>query len=84
MRIYELTPIDGRASFYGKAKVIESENGDMTLLSYNTEVCKVTADGEVKRLWSGESQTTTRHFNAFMDFCGINKQGLAEWRKLSF
>ena len=82
MRIYELTPIDGRASFYGKAKVIESENGDMTLLSYNTEVCKVSHDGEITRLWSGESATTVRHFNAFMRFCGINKQGLAEWRKL--
>jgi len=36
MRIYELTPMkDSRKSFYGKAKVIEHDNGTLTNLSTN-------------------------------------------------
>lgn len=35
-RIYELSPLDGRASFYGKAKVLEVENG-YYLQSYGTK-----------------------------------------------
>ena len=36
MRKYELTPTDGRKSFYGKAVVIVEDNGTETLYSYNT------------------------------------------------
>ena len=36
MKIYELTPTNGRKSFYGKAKVIIEDNGTETLYSYDT------------------------------------------------
>lgn len=47
MKIYDL-PVMGyeRAkSFYGKAKIIETDNGEKVLQSYNTFVCHITAAG---------------------------------------
>lgn len=79
MKIYELPPVDGRKSFYGKAKVIEKPNGETVLQSYNTEVCKITSGGEFVRLWSGYSVTTMRHINSFLQLVGIAGGGKAWW-----
>lgn len=70
MRTYELTPTDGRKSFYGKAVVIVEDNGTETLYSYNTPIIKRLVSGELVKLWSGWSVTTGRHIRAF---CGLNK-----------
>lgn len=70
MRVYELTPTDGRKSFYGKAKVMIDEAGNETLYSYDTPIIKRTAAGELVKLWEGWTATTGRHINAF---CGLNK-----------
>ena len=72
MRIYELTPTDGRKSFYGKAVVQIEENGTETLLSYGTPIIKRFVSGEMVKLWDGWSATTGRHIKAF---CGLNKAG---------
>lgn len=40
MRKYELTPTDGRKSFYGEAVVIVADNGTETLYSYGTPLLK--------------------------------------------
>lgn len=72
MRIYELTPTDGRKSFYGKAVVQIEENGTETLLSYGTPIIKRLVSGEMVKLWDGWSATTGRHIKAF---CGLNKAG---------
>ena len=64
MRIYELRPqFDARKSFYGKAQVIDYENGTFELLSYDTIVSRC-VNGKVEELgkWS---QTTTRHQKEF-------------------
>lgn len=54
---------DSRQSFYGKAKILEDEEGNIYLLSYSTivSVCK---NGKIEHLgkWS---QTTTRHQKEF-------------------
>lgn len=71
MSIYELTPTDGRKSFYGKARVIIDVYGDETLISYTTPVIKKTASGELIRLWAGWSATTGCHIVAF---AGIGKR----------
>ena len=69
MKLYELKPIDGRKSFYGKA-VVMIDGTTETLLSYNTPVIRRDAiTGELTRLWSGWSATTQRHVAAF---CGLN------------
>lgn len=40
MKTFELQPIDGRKSFYNKAKVTELDNGDIELTSYTTIVAE--------------------------------------------
>lgn len=64
MIIYELSArYDARKSFYGKAHVIDHENGTVELQSYDTIVSRC-VNGVVEHLgkWS---QTTTRHQNEF-------------------
>ena len=64
MRIYELSPCyDARKSFYGKAHVIDYENGTFELQSYGTIVSRC-VDGKVEELgkWSN---TTMRHQKEF-------------------
>lgn len=64
MKIYELTArFDARKSFYGKAHVIDHENGVVELQSYNTIVSRC-VNGVVEHLgrWS---QTTSRHQREF-------------------
>ena len=70
MKIYELAPMDGVKSFYGKAKVFIDNNGTETLYSYDTPIISRSTSGELKRLWHGWSATTGRHIKAF---CGLNK-----------
>lgn len=45
--VCELCPAgnDRRKSFYGKAKVLELDNGETVLQSYDTFVCKITKNG---------------------------------------
>lgn len=64
MRIYELAArCDARKSFYGKAHVIDYENGTFELQSYDAIVSRC-VDGKVEELgkWS---PTTTRHQREF-------------------
>ena len=65
MQIYELSArFDSRKSFYGKAHVIELDNGNIQLKSYDTIVGEI-IDGKYYQIWEGKSQTTTRHINEF-------------------
>ena len=81
MKIYDLPVMgyDRAKSFYGKAKVIEKDNGEKVLQSYNTEVCKIGSNGEFVRLWGGYSVTTMRHVNSFLSFFGISGGGKSWW-----
>ena len=69
-RFYELTPNNGRQSFYGKAIVEVEDNGDEILYSYNTPIMKRTSDGKLIRFYDGWSMTTGNHIRAFS---GLNK-----------
>ena len=79
MKIYELKPTDNRKSFYGKAIIIEKDNGEKILQSYETEVCKIKSNGEFVRLWSGYSATTMRHVNSFVQLFNIARGGKSWW-----
>lgn len=81
MKYFELKPINGRKSFYGKAEVIEKDNGDIELKSYQTIVARI-RNGKFERLWSGYSMTTMNHINAFVDAFGIDGGGKAWWDAL--
>ena len=64
MKIFELVPrYDARKSFYGKARVVDYEDGTIELQSYNTIVSRC-VNGKVEELgkWSA---TTTRHQKEF-------------------
>ena len=64
MKIFELVPrYDTRKSFYGKARVVDHEDGTVELQSYDTIVSRC-VNGKVEELgkWS---QTTTRHQKEF-------------------
>lgn len=64
MQIYELSArYDARKSFYGKAHVIDYENGTFELQSYNTIVSRC-ENGKVTELGK-YSATTTRHQKEF-------------------
>lgn len=70
--IYELTArYDARASFYGKAHVMELDAATV-LISYETPVMQIDRNGNVSRLIDQpESQTTARHMREFSkQFCG--------------
>lgn len=62
IKIFELTPTNGRKSFYGKAKVIESEN-KVELQSYDTIVAQI-IDG-VFTVNGKYSLTTNTHIKSF-------------------
>lgn len=80
MKIYDLPVMEGRGrSFYGKAQIIEKDDGEKVLQSYNTEVCKITSSGEFVRMWSGYSNTTMRHVNSFLSFFGLSGGGKSWW-----
>lgn len=76
MKVFDLVSVNGRKSFYGKAKVLQYEDGTEILLSYNTEVIKRNPDGSFVRLWGDWSATTGTHIRAF---CGMDKK---EFEKL--
>lgn len=76
MTIYELTPTNNQASFYGKARVVVDDDGTETLISYDTPIIERTADGKLNRLWFGDwTATTGRHIKSF---CGLNKKQFME------
>nr|DAM64524.1 MAG TPA: hypothetical protein [Caudoviricetes sp.] len=76
MKIYELTPTNNQASFYGKARVVIDDEGTETLISYDTPIIERTADGKLNRLWFGDwTATTGRHIKSF---CGLNKKQFME------
>ena len=81
MKTFELKPVDGRKSFYGKAVAIEHDNGDIELRSYNTIVCRI-RNGKFERLWRYYSATTMRHINSFINTYGISGGGKAWWTSL--
>lgn len=81
MKEFYLIPTNGRKSFYNKAVVIEKDNGDIELKSYNTIVARI-SNGKFYRLWTGYSQTTMNHINAFISFYGIIGGGKVWWNSL--
>lgn len=78
---FELKPVDGRKSFYGKA-VVRQINGKAYLFSYGTPVIRRNRDGSFTRLWAGYSVTTMRHINAFLDHYGAGSMSKSEWLAL--
>lgn len=80
-QVYELSP-SRQKSYYGKAKIIKDENGEIFLQSYDTLVCYIDNGGNVKRLWDGYSSTTMKHVNDFLRLFNIAGGGKNWWKSL--
>jgi len=71
MRIFELFPkYDRRKSFYGKARIVEHENGDKDLISYTTTVASI--KNNILYVYGWFSNTTARHINEFLQQNGFD------------
>ena len=67
MKFYELTAqYDARQSFYGKAHVIDHENGVLELQSYDTIVARIENGKVVQADLGVHSATTNRHIREFL------------------
>ena len=69
IKAIELTPVNGRKSFNGKAHLIQSDSGKY-LLSYTTVVAGY-VNREIHRYWDGQSNTTSAHLMSF--FAAVGK-----------
>ena len=71
MKIVDVEPHNGRASFGGKAKAIV-ENSKVTLTSYDTPVAEVEGDTLTILPQAGCSSTTSTHVKAFAHWHGVD------------
>lgn len=72
---------DSRKSFYNKAHVVDDNDGNSTLYSYNTPVCRIT-DGKVELLPKWDySATTLRHVKDFLQQNGFEAGSKAQIAK---
>jgi hypothetical protein len=70
MKTFELFPrYDRRKSFYGKARIVEHENGDKDLISYTTTVASI--KNNILYVYGWFSNTTARHINEFLQQNGF-------------
>ena len=76
---FEFKPVDGRKSFYGKAKVVHYSDGLTILHSYETPVCAINENDCFVRLWDGWIATTARHVNAFLTAYSFPTLSKSEW-----
>ena len=84
MNTYHLIPTDSHKSFYGKATVIENDNGVIELMSYSTVVAAITPDHVFHRTWSGWSATTGRHIASFAQHYGYGRMNKAAYCSLPY
>ena len=74
MKTFELTPVNGRKSFYGKCRV-EEKNNTLTLKSYETNVAKYSKKTDSLIITKNPehlTNTTLTHINAFLVHIGKN------------
>lgn len=70
MQTFELTPINGRKSFYSKARVI-IENNIAKLLSYDTIVAEYNTETKEFKENGKYSMTTNTHIKSFKNYYGL-------------
>ena len=73
---------DRNKSYYGKARVIEWEDGSKALISYNTIVASITPDNEFHKMWGHYSVTTMKHINTFCDDYEQPTFNKSEWKNI--
>lgn len=77
MKTYELIPLNGRVSFYGKCRV-EDDGEIATLISYTTKVATYNHETKTVTVFDWYSANTARHINAFLHHFGFPTIGKKE------
>lgn len=80
-KTYELTPVNGRKSFYGKCQVID-DGKVAKLKSYDTIVAEYNHKTKAMSVFGWYSNTTASHINSFLSHFGYpttNKKGMENW-----
>ena len=72
MKTYGILNDKGEQFRCGAPVVIIDDDGTEHLISYNTEILRKDKEGNIKRVWSGWSQTTQKHIKSY---CGLDKKG---------
>lgn len=70
MKTFELTPQNGRKSFYGKAKVIETDD-KIELKSYDTIVAQINKQTNEFTVNGKYSLATNTHIKSFRKFYSV-------------
>lgn len=70
MKTFQLVPANGRKSFYGKARVIETDK-EIQLLSYDTIVAQIDKESREFTINGKYSNTTSSHIKAFREFYSV-------------
>jgi hypothetical protein len=76
MKTFRLSPIDGRKTLSNQHVNQYLEDGDIIsdLYSYTTKVASFNLTTQKLRIFNVQSNTTSRHINAFLVFHGFQKQ----------
>ena len=82
MRVEDLIPIDSQESFYGKAKVIITDDF-IQLQSYNTIVAQIDKHSNKLTVNGWYSATTARHINSFLAHYGYSPLSKSEMIKFN-
>lgn len=72
MKTYGILNEKGEQFRCGAPVVVIDDDGTEHLISYNTEILRKDAQGNLKRVWTSWSQTTGKHVKAY---CGLDKKG---------
>lgn len=80
MKTFELKATTQK-SYYRKAFVLQDQNGNSFLQSYDTIVCGV-VNGEFVRFWDSYSVTTQNHINDFRRLQGLETLNKKAWENI--
>lgn len=80
MKTYELKATTQK-SYYRKAYVIQDENNNIYLQSYNTIVCGI-INGSFTRFWGDYSVTTMNHVNDFRRLYNLTTINKKAWNNI--
>ena len=80
--INPLPCLDARKSFYGKASLCYTPDGDRVLCSYTTFICSVSPDLKLTKLDPTATATTRRHIRSFLTYLGLPALTSREWDAL--
>lgn len=73
---------ENQKTFNNKAIIeIDNDTNEYTLYSYETKICSI-KNNVITKYWDNHSNTTMKHINSFLEFCGLERQNKKWWLNL--